>query len=192
MNESKSDEHLIQLYNSGDVKALDKLIEKHTNFIFKCIDAKIKDVAISKDILQETFIKVYLSLNKTGKYQENGKFKAWVLRIANNMVMDYFRRKENHPSFKQELNKVLLYNYFDEEFEIEVDLRLEKKYSRIKLLIEQLPPNYKEVIKLRLENEFSFKYIAELKGVTINSALGTYRNAILTLRKELRKANIIK
>ena len=125
------EERLIQSYDLGDTRAFEKLLDRHKNYIFNCINAKIRDVAVTNDILQETFIKIFLALHHSHQYKESGKFKAWVVRIANNLVMDYFRKKENHPSYKKELNTDIKYNHFDEAFEIEVDLSHEKNILKL-------------------------------------------------------------
>ena len=190
MNRLTTDKELIDLYLAGNEIGFELLMEKYRNYIFQFINSKIKDTDISNDIFQETFIKVILSLKK-GNYNESGKFLSWTLRIANNMVMDHFRKIDRKQLFDQSKDYSLLYNLPEIPNDLENIEKNEYNFSKIKCLIDNLVPEQKEVLHLRFNEEKTFKEIAESSKISINTALGRFSYAIKNLRKEIIKQNII-
>lgn len=190
MNKFTPDKELIDFYLSGNEIGFDLLIEKHKKFVFQFINSKIRDVDISNDIFQETFIKVIICL-KSNKYNDNGKFISWVIRIANNLVMDHFRNQEKKPMFYNNYQTVLLNNYPEPPSQLEEIIAIEYNFSKIKNLIENLLPEQREILRMRFYEEKTFREIAELDRISINTALGRFRYAIENLRKEIIKQNIV-
>lgn len=186
-----NDNQLIDLYILGDEYAFNVLLRRHKNYVFQFIHSKIKNVDISNDIFQDTFIKVIVCFkNKT--YKENGKFLSWVLRIANNLVMDHYRNIERKPIFKQKGDWSLFENFPDAPSVLEDMMAIEYNFFKIKTLIEKiLAPEQLQVLKLRFEEDKSFKEIAEITGVNINTALGRFRYAIDNIRKEIKSKKIL-
>jgi RNA polymerase sigma-70 factor (ECF subfamily) len=184
-----SDDKLIESYLLGNEYGFELLIEKHKNFVFQFINSKIKNSDISNDLFQETFIKVILAL-KSNKYNENGNFLPWVIRIANNLVMDHYRHIERKPMFYKNQDCSLLYNYPEQPSTMEHIMVMEYNFSKVKILMEKLLPEQRELLILRFEEEKSFKEIANITGVNINTALGRFRYAIVNLRKIIKTSNI--
>ena len=177
-----SDGELVTLYLQGNPKSFEVLIQKHKNKIYAFILSKIRNKDLAEDIFQETFIKVINSLQK-GKYNEEGKFLPWVMRIANNLVIDYFRKakkmRTNAPTNDFDIFDILQ----DGERNIEDNLVNDQVHKDLRKLIEYLPEDQKEVLKMRYYAELSFKEISESTGVSINTALGRMRYALINLRK---------
>lgn len=181
---------LVKNYISGDESALASLIERHQSKIYGFIYSKINDRDLSDDIFQDTFIKVIKTL-KTSSYNEEGKFLPWVMRIAHNLVVDHFRKAKKMP-YQRETEEYSIFNFMtDNSLNIEGQIILEQVESDLAKLLEELPDDQKEVLIMRMYQDLSFKEIAELTGVSINTALGRMRYALLNLRKIIEKHQII-
>lgn len=178
-----TDEELVSAYAAGDNEAFDALLLRHKTRLFNYIYQMTRDRDISDDIFQETFVKAITTI-KQGRYNDLGKFSAWLYRIARNLVVDTFRAEKNEGSLSTDdadydvLNRRELAE--DTIEDVMVDLQIEEDLRR---LIDQLPDVQREVLNLRYYRELSFKEIAELTGVSINTALGRMRYAILNLRR---------
>ena len=177
-----SDSELVALYLKGDSKSFEALIQKHKNKIYAFILSKIRNRDLAEDIFQDTFIKVINSLQK-GKYNEEGKFLPWVMRIANNLVIDYFRKSKKMRTIAPTDDFDIFDILQDGEENIEDNLVNNQIHKDLRKLIEHLPEDQKEVLKMRYYAELSFKEISECTGVSINTALGRMRYALINLRK---------
>ena len=181
-----SDSELVALYLKGDSKSFEALIQKHKNKIYAFILSKIRNRDLAEDIFQDTFIKVINSLQK-GKYNEEGKFLPWVMRIANNLVIDYFRKSKKMRTIAPTDDFDIFDILQDGEKNIEDNLVNNQIHKDLRKLIEHLPEDQKEVLKMRYYAELSFKEISESTGVSINTALGRMRYALINLRKLIDK-----
>ena len=177
-----SDSELVALYLKGDSKSFEALIQKHKNKIYAFILSKIRNRDLAEDIFQDTFIKVINSLQK-GKYNEEGKFLPWVMRIANNLVIDYFRKSKKMRTIAPTDDFDIFDILQDGEKNIEDNLVNNQIHKDLRNLIEHLPEDQKEVLKMRYYAELSFKEISESTGVSINTALGRMSYALINLRK---------
>ena len=170
--------------------SLDSLFIMHKKRIFNYINSKIKDVDVSNDILQETFIKVFKVL-KNGKYVEKGKFLSWVLRISHNLVMDYFRnKKRSKVIFEKDLNCLIANmncGFEQKQKKMLSDETIRKVLSK---MIDKLPQEQKEIVNLRFFQNYSFREIAEINNISINTALGRVRYSIINLKNEMKKSII--
>ena len=185
-----SDAILLKNYIDGDESALAILIERHQAKVYGFIYSKVGDTTISDDIFQDTFIKVIKTL-KTNAYNEEGKFLPWLMRIAHNQTIDFFRKNKKMP-MQRETEEYSIFNFMSDsaqniegkliEFQVEKDL---------KRLVESLPEDQREVLKMRFYDDLSFKEIADITGVSINTALGRMRYAVINLRKLIEKNRII-
>jgi RNA polymerase sigma-70 factor (ECF subfamily) len=181
---------LVKNYISGDESALASLIERHQSKIYGFIYSKINDRDLSDDIFQDTFIKVIKTL-KSQSYNEEGKFLPWVMRIAHNLVIDHFRKAKKMP-FQRETEEYSIFNYMaDNSLNVEGQIISQQVESDLIKLLDELPEDQKEVIMMRIYQDLSFKEIADLTGVSINTALGRMRYALLNLRKIINKNQII-
>lgn len=178
----KTDQELVHLYIEGNENALAELITRHKSRIYTSIYLLVKDEYLAEDIFQDTFIKVIKTL-RAGKYNEEGKFLPWVLRIGHNLVIDHFRREKRNPTITNadgfDIFDVL--GIYDES--IEEKMVKEQTYDDLKALIHLLPSEQKEVLIMRHYGDLSFKEIADLTEVSINTALGRMRYALNNLRK---------
>ena len=177
-----SDGELVTLYLQGNSKSFEVLIQKHKSKIYAFILSKIRNKDLAEDIFQETFIKVINSLQK-GKYNEEGKFLPWVMRIANNLVIDYFRKAKKMRTIAPTNDFNIFDILQDGDRNIEDNLVNDQVHKDLRKLIEYLPEDQKEVLKMRYYAELSFKEISESTGVSINTALGRMRYALINLRK---------
>ncbi|MGY8949943.1 MAG: RNA polymerase sigma factor [Flavobacteriales bacterium] len=179
------DSVLIDRYKSGNSFSFETLFLRHKQRIFNYINSKTIDIDVSNDILQETFIKVF-NLVKTGKYNEQGKFLPWVLRISHNLVMDHFRAiKRSKLNYNNNMNQVFSKLYVEDsikENNIISDNTLSKVLTE---MIDQLPESQKQIVKLRFYENLTFKEIAEINNISINTALGRIRYSINNLRKKM-------
>lgn len=170
--------------------SLDSLFIMHKKRIFNYINSKIKDVDVSNDILQETFIKVFKVL-KNGKYVEKGKFLSWVLRISHNLIMDYFRNKKRSKIiFEKDLNCLIANmncGFEQKQKKMLSDETIRKVLSK---MIDKLPQEQKEIVNLRFFQNYSFREIAEINNISINTALGRVRYSIINLKNEMKKSII--
>lgn len=181
---------LVKNYISGDESALASLIERHQSKIYGFIYSKINDRDLSNDIFQDTFIKVIKTL-KSQSYNEEGKFLPWVMRIAHNLVVDHFRKAKKMP-FQRETEEYSIFNYMtDNSLNIEGQIISEQVETDLAKLLDELPQDQKEVLIMRMYQDLSFKEIADLTGVSINTALGRMRYALLNLRKIIEKNQIV-
>lgn len=185
-----SDAILVKNYIDGDESALANLIERHQSRIFGFIYSKVNDRDLSDDIFQDTFIKVIKTL-KSKSYNEEGKFLPWVMRIAHNLVVDHFR-KSKKMQFNRETEEYAIFDYLvDNAPSIECKLITEQIETDLVRLLNELPHDQREVLLMRMYQDLSFKEIADLTGVSINTALGRMRYALLNLRKIIEKNQII-
>lgn len=188
---SMTDEQLVQAYAKGDNKAFDTLLTRHQNRIFNYIFRIVKNEDVANDIFQETFVKAILTI-KQGRYTENGKFPAWISRIAHNLIIDYYRQEktENVQSWDADDAKVLNRKELS-DITVEDVMVADQIRDDVKYLISELPPLQREVLNMRYYCNMSFKEIADATGVSINTALGRMRYAILNLRRLAQTKNIV-
>ena len=190
----KDDSLLIRMYMDGNENALENLIDRYKSRIYSFIYSKVLDKDVTEDIFQDTFIKVILTL-KGGRYNEEGKFLPWVMRIAHNLTIDYFRSNKKMPTVSETVGFSEAYNIFD--FLGNCDECTETKIIKtqidndLRFLVTQLPDDQREVLELRIFKDLSFKEIAEETNVSINTALGRMRYAIINLRKIIESSKII-
>jgi len=185
-----NDSILVKNYIDGDEAALGKLIKKHKSRIYNFIFSKVLNRDIAEDVFQDTFIKVIKTLKK-GFYNEEGKFLPWIMRIAHNLVIDHFRRNNRIPKFENNNEYDIFQNLSDSSLNAEKSIIKNQVSSDLQLLVEELPGDQKDVIIMRLYRDMSFKEIAENTGVSINTALGRMRYAIINLRKMIDDNQII-
>ena len=185
-----SDEELVKKFISGDARCIDLLIERHHQQIYSFIFLMVRQRDLAEDIFQDVFLKVIHSL-KAGKYAENGRFLSWVMRIAHNLVIDYFRKKKNQKVISNDQYSFDIFNHprFS-DYTIEDKLVYEQMLSEVASLVEMLPHSQKEVVKLRHYFGLSFKEIAEETNVSINTALGRMRYALINMRKMMEERNM--
>ena len=176
------DSTLVQEYISGSEIAIEKLINRHQLRIFNYIKSKVLDRDTAEDIFQDTFIKVIKTL-KSGIYNEEGKFLPWVMRIAHNLVIDFFRKSNRIPTIENNDEYDLFKFISDTSPNIESILFQDQLVKDLQNLILELPDDQKEVLTMRLYRDMSFKEIAQNTNVSINTALGRMRYAIINLRK---------
>jgi len=184
-----SDTALVKQYMSGSNPALSELVTRHKEKVFTSIMMFVKDTALAEDIFQDTFIKVIDTL-KRGKYYEDGKFLPWVMRISYNLCIDHYRKVKRTPKIANsdefDIFNVLKYN----EDNAEEKMVKDQTYAKVRMLVDQLPAEQKEVVILRHYAEMSFKEIANLTGVSINTALGRMRYALINMRKLITENEI--
>lgn len=185
-----TDTELISLYNNGDENALATLIDKHQSKIFSFIYSKTSDRELSNDIFQDTFLKVIHKL-KLGAYNDEGKFLSWVMRIAHNLVIDHYRSVTKVRKVRDTEEFSMLDMLTDGSPTVENFLIKEQIDNDVIKLIDFLPKDQQEVIKMRIYDDLSFQEIAEIVDVSINTALGRMRYAIINLRKLIDKHQII-
>jgi RNA polymerase sigma factor (sigma-70 family) len=188
-----SDKELVSIYLDGKMNALETLVSRHRDRIYTFIISKVRQQALAEDIFQDTFFKVINSLKK-GKYNEEGKFLPWVMRIAHNLVIDHFRKAKRMPIAGKPKNDEDTFDIFDvigngEQSKEEV-MMVGEQHDQLRLMIQELPEEQKEVLMMRHYEELSFKEIAEKTGVSINTALGRMRYALINLRKMMELHNI--
>ena len=185
-----SDAQLVSNYIKGEEKALSTLIYRHKQKIYSFIYSKVFDRDLAEDIFQDTFIKVIRTL-KRGKYNEEGKFLPWVMRIAHNLVIDHFRKNNRMPKFDNSGEFSIFSVLGDTALNAEKQIIKDQVESDVRRLIEELPEDQKQVLVMRMYNDMSFKEISERTGVSINTALGRMRYALINLRKVVDKHNIV-
>lgn len=189
-NVQTTDALLVKNYLAGDENALAILINRHQSKIYGFIYSKLSDRDIADDIFQDTFIKVIKTL-KSNSYNEEGKFLPWVMRISHNLIIDYYRKNKKMPMFRETEDFSIFSIMSDNVPNIESKLITTQVESDLRKLIEELPEDQKEVLVMRMYQDLSFKEISELTGVSINTALGRMRYAIMNLRKVIDKHQII-
>ena len=189
-NVQTSDALLVKNYIAGDENSLSILINRHQSKIYGFIYSKLSDRDMADDIFQDTFIKVIKTL-KSNSYNEEGKFLPWVMRISHNLIIDHYRKNKKMPMFRETEDFSIFSIMSDNVPNIESQLITSQVESDLRKLIEELPEDQKEVLVMRMYQDLSFKEISELTGVSINTALGRMRYAIMNLRKVIDKHQII-
>lgn len=186
-----SDQMLLSHYLAGDQSAISKLIERHSRRVRDYINMMVKDRDVADDLFQETFIKVVRVIDD-GRYTDNGKFLSWILRIAHNQVIDYFRaQKQNKSVTEAEAGYDVLGTLRFAEKTVEDELISTQIEQDIRTLVELLPEEQREVVMMRYFSGLSFKDIAEQTDVSINTALGRMRYALINLRRMIREKNLV-
>ncbi|PQJ72462.1 RNA polymerase subunit sigma-24 [Polaribacter butkevichii] len=187
---SITDSTLVSNYILGKEAALEVLIKRHQQRLFSFIYSKVQDRDITEDVFQDTFIKVIRTLKK-GNYNEEGKFLPWVMRIAHNLVIDHFRKTNRMPSFKNTDEFDIFSILGDGNLNAEKQIIQEQIHADVRELVNELPEEQKEVLIMRMYKDMSFKEISENTGVSINTALGRMRYALINMRKLIEKHKII-
>ncbi|MCX6309466.1 MAG: sigma-70 family RNA polymerase sigma factor [Bacteroidia bacterium] len=186
-----TDEQLVNLFATGNNQAFDVLLNRHKNRVFTYIQLVVRNRDLAEDIFQESFMKAIVTI-KQGRYVDNGKFYSWVTRIAHNLIIDLYRRERNENTVSnEEFADVDLFNnakLCDEN--VEDVLVREQVFTDVRKLMHHLPENQREVVQLRYYEDRSFKEIADLTGVSINTALGRMRYAVLNMRRMAEEKDI--
>ena len=189
-NHAISDQELIGRYLAGQESALEILVRRHKNRVFAYILMVVKDKELAEDLFQDTFIKVINTI-RSGQYKEEGKFIQWAMRIAHNLIIDYFRKAKRIPIIENRDE----YDVFDRVrlpvVSVEEMMITEQIHKDVKRLIEYLPKEQKEILMMRHYADMSFKDIAEVTNVSINTALGRMRYALINLRKLVKEKEVI-
>ncbi|MFT5513072.1 MAG: RNA polymerase sigma factor (sigma-70 family) [Bacteroidia bacterium] len=189
MKEQIKDRALIKQYIQGNEACLEMLITKHKNKVFTTILLIVNDRYIAEDLFQETFIKVIKTF-KSGKYNEEGKFLPWVVRIARNLAIDHFRKSKRMPTITSQDGEDIFRRIEISESNREESYIRDQRDDTVRQIINMLPPEQKEVLVLRHYGDLSFKEIANLTGVSINTALGRMRYALNNMRKIISEKSI--
>lgn len=188
-----TDQELIRQYLSGDEKSFETLLYRNKDRVFGYIISKVRDEELANDIFQEVFIKVIRTL-KNGSYNEEGKFLPWVLTISHNMVVDHFRRQKKMRMISESSSKSEEFNIFSvlklSEKNVEDHMIKEQIESDVVRLVEFLPAEQRDVLQYRIFKGMSFKDIAEQEDISINTALGRMRYALINLRKLVEKHDV--
>ncbi|WP_418450229.1 RNA polymerase sigma factor [Alistipes sp.] len=186
-----SDQKLLNSYLSGDQRAISKLIERYSRRVRDYINMMVKDRDIADDIFQETFIKAVRVIDD-GRYTDNGKFLSWILRIAHNQVIDHFRaQKQSRQVTEAEAGYDVLGTLRFAERTVEDELVSSQIENDVRRLVELLPDEQREVVMMRYYGGLSFKEIAEQTDVSINTALGRMRYALINLRRMIKEKNLV-
>ena len=186
-----TDQELVKAYVDGDNEAFDVLLERYKSKVYSYILHIVKNKDVADDIFQETFVKIIMTLRQ-GRYVDNGKFGAWLNRIAHNLIIDYYRQEKSENSISADSDDTDLLNRRDlcddniEDIMISAQIR-----DDVRRIIDALPEPQREVLMMRYYNDMSFKEIAETTGVSINTALGRMRYAILNMRRIASENNIV-
>ena len=189
LSNNQSDQYLVGSYLKGNNDSFDVLLSRHKSRIYAFIMSKVKNRDLAEDVFQDTFIKVINSL-KLGKYNEEGKFLPWVMRIAHNLIIDHFRKNKKittlYPNDEFNIFDIIA----DSEINKEEEMIKKQIHTDLRKLVQKLPKDQKEVLELRFYQEMSFKKISDITGVSINTALGRMRYALINLRKFTQESNI--
>ena len=185
-----SDAVLVRLYLNGEEQALNELIKRHKQRIYNFIYSKVYDRDITEDIFQDAFIRVIRTL-KAGKYNEQGKFLPWVMRITHNLIIDHFRKTNRMPKFENREDFNIFSVLTDDSMNAEGAMIKEQIEDSLQSLIDTLPEEQQTVLHMRIYRDMSFKEISEQTGVSINTALGRMRYALINLRRTIEENNII-
>ena len=188
------DRILIQLYKNGNEDAFKQLLFRHKDKIFRFIKLKVKDVDLANDIFQEVFIKVINTI-KSGTYNEEGKFLPWVMRIAHNLIIDHFRRNSRFKHVSESTSLKEDFNVFStlssDNKNIEEQITTRELLDQMVSLVDYLPNSQKKILNMRIFQDMSFKEIAEAENISINTALGRMRYALLNIRKLIEKHGLV-
>lgn len=185
-----SDDALVGLYSNGNSRAFDILLDRYKDKLFAYIRFIIRNRELAEDIFQETFVKAIVTLQK-GSYSCSGKFGAWLTRIAHNLMIDYFRQERNENSISNDETDYDLFN--DKRFSdltVEDEMVNEQTLQDVRRLVNELPDNQREVVFMRYYQDLSFKEIADITGVSINTALGRMRYALINIRRMAEEKDI--
>ena len=186
-----TDEQLVAAYAGGSNESFDALLSRHSDRVYTYIQRIVKDSALADDIFQETFVKAITTIRQ-GRYAESGKFSAWITRIAHNLIIDNFRQEKSENTFSADNEDADIYNRRDlADGNIEDAMVKEQIHSDVRRIMNSLPDSQREVIDMRFFRDMSFKEIAEATGVSINTALGRMRYAVLNMRRIADKNNIV-
>ena len=186
-----SDQTLLEQYQQGNREAVSQLLERHTRRVRDYIRMMVKDNDVADDLTQEVLIKVVKVLDE-GRYTDKGRFLPWVLRIAHNRVLDYFRaQKQNKTVSESSAGFDILGSKNFAEPSIEESIILDQRAEEVRALVEELPDEQREVVKMRYYEGLSFKEIAEQTGVSINTALGRMRYALINMRQMIKKKRLV-
>jgi RNA polymerase sigma factor (sigma-70 family) len=190
MQVTLNDQELIARYLDGDDRSFEELLNRHQQKIYTSIYLFVKDQSLAEDIFQEVFIKIIDTLRK-GKYNHEGKFLQWAMRISYNMCVDYFRRNKRRPK----VSPTETFDIFDvlqtTEANAEQNIIRSQTHDKVRALVDMLPPEQREVVILRHYADMSFKEIAKLTRVSINTALGRMRYALINIRKMIEEKDIV-
>ena len=184
----QSDSLLLSQYMKGNEEAFAQLLKRHQNRVFSTVYLIVKDQYTAEDLVQEVFIKAVKTI-KSGKYNEEGKFLPWILRIAHNLAIDHFRKNKRYPMIVMEDGSNVFNTLEFSEGSIENAQIKEDTYNQLKRLIKELPDSQREVLVMRHYMQMSFQDIAEATGVSINTALGRMRYALINLRKKMTQTD---
>ncbi len=186
-----TDDMLVARYSGGDNRAFDELLARYQGKLFNYIFFIVRSQEVAEDIFQETFVKAIVTIQQ-GRYTANGKFGAWLTRIAHNMIIDGFRQERNENTVSNDESEVDLLNDADLcDDNIEMQLVNEQTLCDVRRLLDALPDNQREVVYMRFYQDLSFKEIAEITGVSINTALGRMRYALLNMRRMAEERHIV-
>ncbi|MDE7472640.1 MAG: sigma-70 family RNA polymerase sigma factor [Muribaculaceae bacterium] len=186
-----TDEQLVAAYANGSNEAFDTLLNRHSSRVFSYIQRIVKDSALADDIFQETFVKAITTI-KQGRYQESGKFSAWITRIAHNLIIDTFRQEKSENTFSADNDEADIFNRRDlSDGNIEDSMVQDQIHTDVRRIMDSLPESQREVLDMRFFRDMSFKEIAEATGVSINTALGRMRYAVMNMRRIAEKNNIM-
>ncbi len=188
------DSLLVTLYQEGNEKAFEELLSRHKDRIYRAIYLKIRNQELAEDIFQETFVKIIKTL-KLGNYNEEGKFLPWALRIANNLVIDHFRKANKVRMISESSSKRDDFNIFSTlssgDKNVQEDWCQRELEAQMVNLIDFLPESQSEILKMRLYEDLSFKEIADKENISINTALGRMRYALINLRKMVEQNQLV-
>jgi len=182
------DSELIAQYRNGNEAAFDLLVDRYQSKVFTTIYLIVKDQYVAEDLLQDVFVKVVQTIH-LDRYSEEGKFQPWLMRIAHNLAIDYFRKSKRYPTILMEDGSNLFNSLMFAEASVEDHRVKEETLEMVKKLIEELPEAQKEVLIMRHYLDMSFQEIADQTGVSINTALGRMRYALIHLRKKMKQLN---
>ena len=190
MSDMLNDKELVMRYRDGDVTSFQVLVDRYQNKIYSYVLMLVKDKQLADDIFQDTFLKIIRTI-KAGVYKEEGKFIQFAMRIAHNLVIDYFRKAKRLPMVdptKEDYDMIDNARFMDPS--IEDQIVTEQTYDDVRKMIEYLPDEQREVLVMRMYDDMSFKEIADATNVSINTALGRMRYALINLRKMAKKKNV--
>lgn len=186
-----ADDMLVARYSKGDNKAFDELLARYQSKLFNYIYFIVRSQEMAEDIFQETFVKAITTIQQ-GRYTASGKFGAWLTRIAHNMIIDGFRQERNENTISNDETEVDLLNNVDLcDDNIETQMVNEQTLSDVRRLVDALPDSQREVVYMRFYQDLSFKEIAEITGVSINTALGRMRYALMGMRRIAEENHIV-
>ena len=186
-----TDDMLVALYSKGENKAFDELLSRYQDKLFNYIYFVVHNQELAEDIFQETFVKAIVSIQQ-GRYTADGKFSAWITRIAHNLVIDSFRQERNENTVSNDEGEIDLFNNAELcDDNIEMQMVNDQTLNDIRRLVDALPDNQREVVYMRYYQDLSFKEIADITGVSINTALGRMRYAILNMRRIAQENDIV-